>query len=267
MTQLNSVEEVFSRRHSVRTFREHFPENKKEIVNRIIEEVNQIPTPFQTTDSKISLHSPGLGSLGFVSKEAGWLLLQVSENSMNYTQSLMDAAYRGQIAVMKLTENEIGTVWIGGTFSKSQAELDSPGYKVDCVIAFGIEDQPRFLEKTIKFFGGSSSRKVLSEISYDLINKSPFIEENNNNKFIKLLKCLRSGPSAINQQPWRFLIDEKKIYIFNSSNNNYSICDMGISLANISYFYNTYKENNKFLIENEIPESLIGGTYLCTYNL
>jgi len=264
VTELSLID-AFKTRKSVRTFKNSFPEEKNQIVNQIVNEVNTLVCPFGTTDTIVSVRGPGLGKMGFVAGEAGWLLLQVPKDHPKHEQALMDASYKGQIAVMRLQQNGIGTVWMAGTYSRSLAEQGTPGYTVECVVAFGLEDSPRFFEKTIKFFGNSSSRKPFNEIAYNLDKSEPFTEENAGDKK-ELISALRSGPSAVNQQPWRFVFEGPLIHVYCGTAKYNTTFDIGIALANIALL--TERTNQpSFTLRENAPQSPIGGTYVCTFSM
>ena len=120
-----SIIEAFAARHSVRVYKETSGAEKERYIQtaqRIVAEVNSIPTPFGTNPT-IGIHPEGLATMGTVSGEAGWLMLQIPKNKENtpeYAQFCMDAAFRAHIAVLKLTQNRVGTGWVGGSFNQSK---------------------------------------------------------------------------------------------------------------------------------------------------
>lgn len=130
MSELDIVS-VFKARHSVRTFLPDFPSDKMNLVHHVVEDVNRMKVPFNSK-VEIQVHGPGLGKMGAISHEAGWLLLKYDRNTSEdkVDQAIIDACYLMQHIVMRLTQNAIATVWIVGTFSRKHAEQATPGFAV-----------------------------------------------------------------------------------------------------------------------------------------
>ena len=261
-----SVIDVFKARKSVRNFDSQWPQEKQEIVDSIVREVNEIPAPFGTNGC-IGTHAKGLGTMGFVSGEAGWLMLKIPKDVVStpeYQNYLMDAAFRGQIAVLRLTQKGISTVWIGGTFSESKAEQDTPGFKIPCVVAYGINAaSKRFFDKMMGFMGVGQNRKDFQELFFDDEKKQPFTKDTLG-KYENILSSLRLTPSAVNAQPARLLVNGNTFTLFDASPSSYTPFDMGIMLGN-AFFYAqgklTYatKETDKVF-----PK---GGKYIASFTI
>jgi len=254
---------AFSSRRSVRSFKAGFTEEQSRLVTSILEEVNSLKSPFGNSDAIVGNRGPGLGWMRFVAGETGWLMLKVPKNHPSHDKALIDAAFRAQVAVMKFQQNGIGSVWMCGTYNRDIAEQSCPGYTVECGVAYGIEDSPRFFEKTLKFFGNSSTRKPLNEIAYSIDLRAP-ITEDTAGENLELLKALRSGPSAGNNQTWRFLFEGNKIHLYAVESKYPNQFDMGIALANMAFFFDKIG-SSQFNIEENPPNSPIGGAYICTY--
>ena len=261
-----SVIDTFKARKSVRNFDPGWPQEKQEIVEAIVKEVNEIPAPFGTTGC-IGIHGKGLGTMGFASSEAGWLVIKIPkevESTPEYPNYLMDATFRGQIAVLRLTQKGIATVWMAGTFSKSKAEQDTPGFKIPCVVAFGLKaENKRFFDKAIGWFGVGQNRLDFSELYYDDEKKQPFTKDNLG-KYENILSSLRLTPSALNGQPSRLLVNGNTFTLFDSKPSATSPMDIGIMLGNAYFYaggkitYNT-KETDKVF-----PK---GGKYIASFTV
>ena len=159
----HSIVDVFKARKSVRYYMPWDEENRK-IVEEIVNEANSLKTPFGTS-ATIGLHGPGLGIMGVVSGEAGWITLKIPIDKVEteeYNKYVIDAAFKAQVAVLKLTAKSINTVWIAGVFSESKVEQDTPGFKIPCVVAFGKEaEKKRFIDKTMSFIGAGQAENHL----------------------------------------------------------------------------------------------------------
>ena len=261
-----SILDTFKTRKSVRNYDSQWPAEKQAVVEAVVREANEIPTPFGTTGN-LGIHGKGLGTMGFVSGEAGWILLQVpkeKETAPDYANYLMDAAFRAQIAVLKLTQKGISTVWIGGTFNESKAEQDTPGFKIPCVVAFGINAQSkRFFDKAMGWMGVGQNRKDFSELFFNDEKKEPFTQETLG-KYGNILSSLRLNPSAVNAQPARLLVNGNTFTVFDSKPSSYTPFDMGIMLGS-AYFYSEGKITyNTTETDKVFPK---GGKYIASFTV
>lgn len=100
------------------------------------------------------------------------------------------------------------------------------------MITYGIEQVDQsFLRKMLSKIGSRTSRMQFDQLFYDKNNKR-MISENDFNEsqqskvpnyknYLKdFLESIRSGPSALNQQPWRFVL------LGNEVHYNYSHFDI-----------------------------------------
>ena len=260
-----SLVEAFKARHSVRTFGGNtFPEEKMAIVRETVEQVNSVATPFGT-ETRVAVHEPGLGRMGFISHESGWLLCEIKADTPadKMRHAYIDVAYRTQLAVMKLTQHKIATVWVAGTYNKSKAEKSCPGWTVPAGIAFGEERSPHFVAKVVKWFGTGQSRKPLEELIYD-VKAGKVVTEDTAGDNLEIYKCLQSGPSARNQQGWRFVVDGPDVHLFDVPDSSMSALDNGIAIANM-HLLGEMKGHGALSVRSPAPQaSPFGGKYICT---
>lgn len=268
MTEENTTLDLisaFKARHSVRTYLSNFPAEKLTLVQQIVDEVNQMPVPFGSKVA-VQVHGPGLGSMGFISNEAGWLLLkydkETPEDKVNH--AITDAAYLIQHVVMRITQNKVATVWIAGTYNQKLAEQSTPGFIVPGAVAFGEEAvKKHFMGTIVSFFSSNGKRMPLEQLFFNKDANQPITEENAGDKLV-LYKSLQSGPSAVNKQPWRFVIEGNDIHLFDSKTSSYSAYDMGIALANMEMLMKL-NGNARLIIKDPAPEpSPLGGEYVFT---
>ncbi|KAH0786875.1 nitroreductase [Histomonas meleagridis] len=262
--QLLSIEEALKARHSVRNYTGVWSEDKQKIVQQIVDEVNQIQAPYGT-DASVGLHGPGIGRLGFISNESGWLLIKIPKDKVNtpdYNKYLIDASFRAHIAVMKLTQHKIGTVWIGGTFNEGLAEQSNPDFQIPVVVAYGIEaGEKRYRDYFIGFLSGPK-RKPFDTFFYDVKAGKMMKEEEAGNQH-DFLMYLRQCPTSMNNQPMRLNVKENYEYeLFDASGKSY--VDMGIYLA-CAYFFSEGKI--KIFTEPSDATFSTGGKYVCKFTL
>jgi hypothetical protein len=263
---MKTVVEAFQVRTSVRTFRPSFSEEDKQFISQTIEEVNSVPSPFNV-DVKIVNHPPGLGRMGVIHNDAGWLIAAIKTNSNPSNDDYIESGFRLMLAVIKLTQRGIGTVFIAGTFSPSQAEQSVPGCKVGLGVAYGIKAESEgIVSKIFSFFSNSRSRLEYEQLFYDGISKKPFAENSLGEKST-LIQCLRLAPSARNSQQWRFVINDKAVHLFNTATSNDSLMDIGIAAASSYLLPSLNGEKVKIFKsdDEEIKKSpSIGGSYVCS---
>jgi nitroreductase len=155
--------------------------------------------------------------------------------------------------MMILTQAGIGTIWISGTFSPQKAEQSNPGFYVPCALAYGLVPGDKYLKTRPDW---PESRRPESEL-FAVPDPSSAIELNESFK-----AALRSGPSAMNRQPWRFLFTENLIHLYNAGTNDASNFDMGIALANIYLLVQDEGKEIAFVVSDSPPVSRLGGKYV-----
>lgn len=178
---------------------------------------------------------------------------------------------------MKLTSNDINTSWVGGTFDENEAEKRFPEFKIPAVISYGIEKTDQsFLRKMINKIGSRTSRIPFEQLFYDEDNKRLISEKDfdqsqqgkvpDDKPYLKdFLESIRSGPSALNQQPWRFVLSGNEVHLFDVKVNSYSQFDIGIALANLHLLKEIRGGNCTFEIKSPPPNnSLFNGKYMIT---
>jgi nitroreductase len=78
------------------------------------------------------------------------------------------------------------------------------------------------------------------------------------------LEAVRSGPSAINRQPWRFAVDGSKIHVYKTASDFASGIDIGIAIGNIEVLAIEERHPPAFSVESPAPPAYLGGTYVCS---
>lgn len=171
---------------------------------------------------------------------------------------------------MKLTQHHIQTVWIAGTYNEGEAEKRFEGFKVPACVAYGEENSsPHFVARMMKLFS-SSGRYPFEKLFYDLdhnkvITEADLASSDYPSYFKDFATALRSGPSAVNQQSWRFVISGKEVHLFDGVNNDYSSYDIGIALANLYLLKEIRGGTCQIEIRNPAPEATpLGGVYVAT---
>ncbi|EAX96710.1 hypothetical protein TVAG_102150 [Trichomonas vaginalis G3] len=264
-----SVVDAFKARHSIRNYNGKFEESHMATVRAIVEEANKLTAPFGT-NGEIAITEPGISKYGLVTGEGGWIVLKIPETvdlkSPEFQNYMLDTAFKGCYAVMKMTQNGIATNWVAGTYDTKLVASRFPGSKVICTIAFGIDsEKKRFTDYVAKWFT-KGDRLAYNVLFYDEVAKK-MIEKQPEGKLGEILECVRWLPSAYNKQPWRLSFNEpeNKFKIFDSQNlEQYTPLDIGIMIGGF-YFYSEGKcQIDVSKSEETFPK---GGKYVCSIKL
>jgi hypothetical protein len=264
-TEVLSVIDAIRGRHSVRRFLGPLPPNKRDAVTRAITEALALPRPFGT-NAAIADHPPGLGRLGIVSREAGWLIGTVPANVTETRLHILDLGFLLHEALIRLAQHRIATVW-WGMFNPSLAERSTPGFKVAAAIAYGEDaGQQGMVICFLSWLSGSKTRYPLERLFFDGTNGRPFTEENAG-EFLELLKVVQSGPSDINKQSWRLVLFGSVVHVYHASSSLVTLLDIGIALANIEAYSSSVGKRVEYAVVSEPPASPLGGAYVVTVTI
>jgi hypothetical protein len=196
----------------------------------------------------------------------GWIIGKVPEGSPppDKTKQIIDLAYRLHYASLILTQEGIPTIWIIGSFAPAAAVAANPGYSIPAGIAYGLVPGDEYLKPKAEWHG--AQRRPLPELFFNLDTNSPFTDANAGD-LLDFLQALRSGPTGMNKQPWRFVIGGGKIHIFNLIGTDPTWYDIGIGLANIAYLLKDKGVTAQFVVLDPAPPAKLEGAYVVSANL
>jgi nitroreductase len=249
VTFKKSVIETMRKRHSVRNFTTQniSKDQIKNIVDYINSEENLIG-PFgkrgrieliQVTNN-VTDKGIKLGTYGFI-KNPNAFLVGITENDK---YSLIDFAYSFHKLVIVLTDLEIGTCWMGGTFNRSSFEqeivLNSSEF-IPCITPIGYSnDKQRVLEKALRLVIKADNRKPWNKLFFES-NFTDNLSKENAGMLEIPIEMVRLGPSATNKQPWRLVLsaNRKDCHFYIEHTPNYSaslgydmqLLDIGIAMC------------------------------------
>lgn len=137
---------------------------------------------------------------------------------------LENAGFIGEQIVLYLTEQGIGTCWLGMVRPKDDEQGGQLPYVV--TICFGRADNAPMRRSP-----DEAKRKLLHEIVMGKISHP---------SLLPLLDSGRLAPSSRNSQPVRYITENKRIYVYRKQPlfklemlENINMVDIGIALANI----------------------------------
>lgn len=273
------ITEIVRRRFSCRDYRrEPVSAKKREQLQAFIEALP--PGPFGArprfdllaateTDSK-SLR--GLGTYGFIKNPSAFILGAMSPSEYN----LEDYGYMLESIILYATSQDLGTCWLGGTFTKSRfakkinlsANETMPA--VASVGEYAISGQKR--QGLVSRRAGSDRRLSWEKLFYSFTQDVPLIQ-NKAAEYATALEMVRLGPSASNKQPWRILKHNQFWRFYLQRTPGYrkdlikhilDLCDlqrldMGIAMCHFELTVNELGLRGKWVVEDEIdnhPDAL-----------
>jgi nitroreductase len=209
-----------------------------------------------------------LGTYGFIKNPQAYLV-GITENKQD---SLLDFAYTFQKLVLFLTELEIGTCWMGGTFSRSSFEkeiaLGEEGF-IPCVTPIGYPNhKTRVFDKALRFVVKADNKKDWNKLFFDT-NFATILSKENAGLLEIPIEMVRLGPSASNKQPWRLVLaaDRQVCHFYIEHTPNYStklgydmqLLDMGIAMCQFDSACEELAINGNWVVEDpkmELPNEL-----------
>lgn len=146
-----------------------------------------------------------IGSYGKIEDAPGFIAFVGNMNSPRVQEAI---GYTGEGIILEATSLGIGTCWVGGYFyPKAVADQISieQNEHILAVTPIGIPKESfSFQEKLMTGFGRLHRRKQLDE----LMTQKPEQEW-----MQTALEAARLAPSAVNRQPWRFVLGDRSISI------------------------------------------------------
>jgi len=153
----------------------------------------------------------GLGTYGFIRGAAGFIVGAVRPAP----RDMEDYGYCLERAVLKATEINVGTCWLGGSFTKSSfaAKIAAGDDEVvPAVIALGYpkkNSENHWMRRSAK----GSLRKPHERLFFDQRPGSP-LDISTVRRFAEALEMVRWAPSASNKQPWRVVRDKDTLHFY-----------------------------------------------------
>ncbi|MCM1452758.1 MAG: nitroreductase [Clostridium sp.] len=228
-------------RHSVRTFDRKNPPSD-ETCQALTAFAHSAGNPFGIKDARIGLvrkaglSGQKLGTYGVTRGAATFLGLGVPDREEAY----IAGAYQMEATVLYATSLGIGTVWLGGTFTRN-AFSAAFGFKrrlaLPAIVALGYPAGTRLLERMMKSLAKSNTRKPWEELFFD--NRIGYsLTKDAAGPYAQALENMRLAPSSLNGQPWRALRIGRHFHFYADFNDGITgqdrkmkYLDMGIALC------------------------------------
>jgi nitroreductase len=131
--------------------------------------------------------------------------------------------YLGEAFILECTALGLGTCWLGASYNRKKASEDvkvNEGERIVCITPIGISAEPYAARPR-------RSLQQMTGLNTKQLSDLPEWQQ-------RALECARSAPSAINAQPYAFIIEEDSIFVKKlSSNFGYGDVDCGIAMLHI----------------------------------
>lgn len=254
-----NIIQAIQKRRSVRSYIEE-PLSEGHIA-QIKQFINQLQAPFDIK-ARIELVSVNLngkpvklGTYGYIKGACEYLVLVYEEAPFAETA----AAYMFEQAILFCTGLDLGTCWLGGSFSRSDFKKQiklKPNEKLRIVSPVGYaSDKQRFLEKYIvRANRNHVSRKPFGELFFDKNFNNP-LTETGAGFFLKPLEMVRLAPSANNTQEWRVLLEDKALHFYKKPYLTFDSIDLGIALCHFELSCKELSINGKFEVLKDFPSN------------
>lgn len=216
-------------RHSVRTFSAQAP--SQEVLSMVRTYMEELNKEYEE-DFRIELiNTKDAGKLGTygVIKGASYYLAVACKLG---TYAQVTLGYAVEKLVLYCTSLGLGTVWVGGTYNKSnfaKAMELKEDEKIVIIVPFGYEAEKKSM--IARLMGDNSKRrKAFGEIFFDKNVDTPLTEQAAD-KYAEALTKVQFAPSAVNKQPWRVVKDGTRLHFYATDMEGYHKTDLGIALA------------------------------------
>ncbi len=146
----------------------------------------------------------GLGTYGFIQNARGFLIGAMCVGEKN----LEDYGYRLEQIILYATDLELGTCWLGGSFTKSSFARKisaSRDERIPAVVSLGnIPDEDQARQAPLRRQIGSDRRLPWEDLFFaDRFGAA--LARERAGQYALPLEMVRLGPSASNKQPWRIV--------------------------------------------------------------
>ena len=208
-----------------------------------------------------------IGTYGFI-KHPPTFIGGVVKNTLD---GMVDFGYLFEQVILLLTMNHLGTVWLGGTFTRDDFSIDHEEDEIiACVSPVGYPANKSMREKVIRGFSKADKRLPFDELFFYGKDLKALPR---NHKYRPYLEAVQVGPSASNKQPWRIVLVDQTFHLFLKRTKGYGTSlkmdiqaiDMGIAL---SHLYLSLREDGlKVSFEEKKPFALEGAEYIMSLKI
>ncbi len=152
-------------------------------------------------------------------------------------EARLDLGYVLEQVVLEATRLGLATCWMTGSYRPDQAARAvevATGETVAAAIALGYPRQDRrarLHDRALRRLAGAHRRQPLERIVFDGQWGQAWSPEGADRALVEILECARLAPSAVNRQPWRFVVEPGRV---NLALVEPAPIDAGITMAHLA---------------------------------
>ena len=155
----------------------------------------------------------GLGTYGFIRRASGFIVGAAGHGA----KDLEDYGYAMETLILASTDLDLGTCWLGGTFTRSSFSKKihaSSDEQVPAVAAVGYVTDPEQARRGfLRRVTNASSRLPWERVFFDQRFGVPLARDCAG-RFAQVLDLVRLAPSGSNKQPWRVVKDRETWHFY-----------------------------------------------------
>jgi hypothetical protein len=206
---------AINNRISVRSYADRPIEpNKKQELIHLLQSKSEGPFGNEVRFTLIDLSEmerkeiKGLGTYGFIRGATLFIASAIKDD----VRAMEDVGYCFEKVILTATNMGLGTCWMGGTFRRANFAKRMNMREdeiIPAVSPIGYQhDKKTVREKLIRRFAGSDHRKPWEDLFFDGNMNKPLLKDSAG-EYTVPLECVRIGPSASNNQPWRIVYSKQ----------------------------------------------------------
>lgn len=242
--------DVIKTRKSIRSYSDEPIED--EVLNKIQNYIDNVTNPFnkkiyiEIVKTNNSLKDK-LGTYGVV-KNPKYFLVAYCEDKSFCLEAL---GYTLEKVILHCTSLGLGTVWLGGTFSRnkfSKAVNLKSNYIIPAISPFGYPGDKK--TSIGKIFEKTNSKK---QPFSSLFFKNDFLIPMTKLQagiYGDALEAVRLAPSSLNNQPWRVVLNDEGLHFFTTKTKSINKIDMGIAFCHLDVVLKEQRVTGTFKILN-----------------
>lgn len=249
---MTNILSAIEKRRSVRTFDPSLPVDKS-LLATLRDKIRNLSFPTDCGCVKIDIiehlqdgKPQKLGKYGIVAGARHFLTISTSPG----IRSEVTAGFMAEQPVLWLTGQGIGSVWVGGVPDREafarQHGVDE-GLTLAAIIPFGYAARPRLMERLMRTVASASTRKPFEKLFFRTVGDGtvvPLSPSDIDNDIRQVLEAVRLAPSSLNGQPWRFVAEGERWYVYGDYKTNAGTdeermkhLDLGIAICHFSLAY------------------------------
>ncbi len=190
---------------------------EKEKINSLINQLNETSGLTMTfIEDGSSAFQKLRKSYGLFTNVRSLILMKGKKDDKDLQEKI---GYYGEVLVLAITNLDLGSCWVGGTFDKDEIIIDN-GEELVCVVVVGKVAAPSFKERIMR----SAIHRKVKSMEERIISDSPLTEWVENG-----MKAVLLAPSAINSQKAMFKYENNILSAQIANDYPMDMIDLGIA--------------------------------------